>query len=439
MGEVMTRSFCMMIAAGLVLTVAWHSSAAEGKAPATGAPPSSLAAPFEGADGAFAHDPKFADRKIWPDWVEKTDFAKQQWPKARVLVWNKTDTLRNPDMDSPDNWLEDGKPAKTGPDKDTDAIFPSGAKPYRLNGEGGCHFRHVTVETGANVGVRSFVIHGNLWIKKGASFAHFGLGGSENTFMRSDNAAPNFAANKIAYNKPADRSTEWLGCWLVNDELDLLSGQFIVGPGSAFLPGDRSMQRIYPKAKLILMSGSLFEKRAMQYAQTDVQVTGELLAGTPDRPLTADCTLGLSAKLKENARNVKTTDYGLMLYKEGKIVVTSADPAKARLVFKRNTRPASSYKMTPEEEKRLPTGVDMVLLGETKFDGVVFSDILKGGIIMPDPSAAKQWKNVTVGSGSAGKTLEDLLSAYKGSMNVKMDDGGIGGSVLKKQKDNQDN
>jgi hypothetical protein len=407
------------------------------KAAPVSRPASSLAAPFEGTDGASAHEPKFGDRKIWPAWVDKTDFVRQSWPKARVLVWAKPQTLRNPGMDDPANWLEDGKPAKTAPDENTDVIFPAAATAYRLAGEGGCHVRHVTAETGAHVSVRSFVVHGNVWIKKDASFAHFGLAGDENTFMRCDNEAPNFAANKIAFNKHPDKSTEWLGCWLVNDELDLLSGKFIVGPGSAFLPGDRSTQRIYAKAQLILMSGALFEKRAMQFALTDVQLSGSLLAGTPDRPLTEDCTVGLSAKLKEGARNVKATDRGLMLFKEGRIVVTSAEPAKARLVFRRNARPASSYKMTAEEEKRLPAGIDMALLGEVKLNGVLFDEVLKGGILLPDTKAAAQWKDVVLGTANGGKSLGELLAPYEGDLDVKMTDGGIGGSVLKKQKEAQ--
>jgi hypothetical protein len=401
--------------------------------PPVAAAKSELLPPVDKTAGAFAHDPKFSDRAVWPEWVEKTDFIKQDWPKARLLTWAKTEIVRNPDLNDPANWLEDGKPAKTAPDENTDVVFPAGPKSYSINGEGSCTMRHVTVEPGVRIGLKTFVIHGNVWVKKGAIFSQVSLRGTRNTFMRSDAAEANQAANKINFNRDPGTSVEWIGTWKLGDELDLFSGDFIVSPGSTFLPGDRSSQRIYPKARLILLSGSTFQKRGTQYCMHDLQITGELLAGTPQRPLTADCTIGLSAKIKGagDARLSKAGDRGLVLYKEGKITVNSTDPAKARLVLKLNPLPASSMNLTDEQKPLLPKGIDMILLGEANLQGVEFNDVLKGGILMPDVATAAKWKNVTLGTGNGG-TLQELLAPYKGAADIKMDNAGIAGQKMKK-------
>ena len=384
---------------------------------------------------ATAHDPKYDDRSLWPAWVEKTDFIKQEWSKARVLVWAKTEgRMRNLEMSDPEYWLEDGAPEKKGPDENTDIVVPSppasARRGYMIHGEPACPARHVTVEPGVRVGVRMFSVYGNVWVKRGASFSHIRLGGGANTFMRSDDEKPNFAANKIAFNRPPDNSVEWIGCWLVNDELDLFSGRFIVAPDSTFLPGDRSSQRIYPKAELILLSGSTFEKRAVQFALHDVQVTGELLVGTAERPLTRDATLGLCAKLKKTYLNAKPSHIGLVLYKEGRIAVHSTDPEQARLVIRRNTRPPASNRVPAELEKDMAGGLEMLLLGETALNGVEFRDVLRGGIRMPDPNAAGQWESVKI---AGGRKLDDLLTKYEGDGGT-MDDRGIAGTLIRKMK-----
>jgi len=399
---------------------------------------------------ATAHDPHYDDRTLWPAWVEKADFAKEQWPKARLLVWaHAGKSMRGVDASDPANWLEDGRPARKGPDENTDVVFVPWADGKRtfVAGDKGCAVRHMTVEAGVGAHLKTVAVHGNQWIKRGGSFHQTHPGGARDTFMRNDTPEPNNVANKITLNKPPEKSIEWIGNWKIGDELDLFSGIFIVAPDSTFLPGDRSTQHIYPDAKLVLLSGSAFYKRSNQYWGHDVEVVGEILAGTADRPLTKDAVLGLSFKAKGKARGhvnrgpfishmTNEGDKALILYKQGRIAVHSADPATARLVIQwrgfGEGRP--NKEAEPPDVAAMPHGIDMILLGETRFDGVRFDHVLKGGVEMPDPSARAAWKNVSFGEGNFAPQ-DELFAKYTGSLDIRMKDTGVAAPLVRRLRE----
>ncbi len=400
------------------------------------------------ANQPTAHSPRFEDRSVWPAWVEKTAFVKEEWPQARLLVWaHAGQTLRGADMSDPANWLQNGKPATQGPDENTDIIItagPDGARTF-IAGNKGCDARHMTVEKGVGAFLKSVSVHGNMWIKDGASWHAINVRGSKDTFMRNDNPTSNSAANKIAFNKPPDKSTEWMGQWKIGDELDLFSGIFIVSPDSTFMPGDRSTQHIYPKAKLVLTSGSAFYKRDNQYWGHDIEIVGEVMAGTPQRPLTKDATLGLSFKAKGAAKGhgnefishmTNEGDMGLILYKEGRLTVHSTDPKVARLVIQWRGfgEKRAGKENEPAAVAAMPHGIDMLLLGDASLDGVEFNHVLKGGIAMPDLAARNAWKNVTYGKENLAPS-EELFTKYTGDLNQKMKDTGIAAGLAKKAKD----
>ncbi len=401
------------------------------------------------ANEPMAHSPRYDDRSVWPAWVEKTAFVKEEWPKARLLVWaHAGKSLRGADMSDPANWLENGKPVTEGPDENTDIIItagPDGAKTF-IGGSKGCEARHMTVEKGVGAFLKSVSVHGNMWVKDGASWHAISVRGSRDTFMRNDNPTPNAAANKIAFNKPPDKSTEWMGNWKIGDELDLFSGIFVVSPDSTFMPGDRSTQHIYPNAKLVLTSGSAFYKRDNQYWGHDIEIVGEVLAGTPQRPLTKDATLGLSFKAKGAAKGhakgkesishlTKEGDMGLILYKEGRLVVHSADPKTARLVIQWRGfgEKIPSKENEPAAVAAMPHGIDMLLLGDASLDGIEFNNVLKGGIAMPDLAARDAWKNVTYGKDNLAPTPE-LFTKYTGNLDIEMKDTGVAVGLAKKAK-----
>jgi len=365
--------------------------------------------------------------------VEQTDFIKEHWPKARVLVWAHAGSkMRGVDMTDPANWLEEGQPARFGPDENTDAVFPAKSG---VASKSVFRARHVTVESGASITVADANVDGNLWVKSGGKFARskgqFGRY-DKNTFCRSDNEGFHFIPNMLVNNKRKDCSTEWLGKWKTGDEVSLYSGVFSVGPDSMFLPTDRRAIRVFADATLVLMSGATLQERGNCYHANDIEINGTLLAGTPARPLTRDCTIGLSfkAKGKGNVKASNADDHGLVLSAEGAIEVHSADPKTARLVFRWPRLPNETNASQNEEAPDLaaaPHGIDMVLAGRFQFDGVEFNDVLKGGILLPNPSVRQAWKNITLGTGNGGSENE-LLAKFTGTVDLQMQ--GVRGGIV---------
>jgi len=386
---------------------------------------------------ATAHDPHFKDKGLWPADVEKTAYSKEIWPKATLMVWARTDGARGPaDVKAVANWLVDGKAATSLPNRDTDVYFPDGK--YAVQGKG-FRARHVTVGQGVQVAWSvDLQPVGNFWIKRGGSVASASIfKGDKNVFIRNDNldfTKPESAlANKILICRGKNSSAEIIGVVKAWDEFSILSGTLIVGPGAELVPGDRSVQNIYPDAKLILMSGSKFYKRANQPWDYDVIVAGELLAGTPERPLTEDCTIGLSWRRKGRGPGEKATagrpnDYGLVVRPDGKMYVYSADPNKARLVITWNGLKSDSSgraedvaKIPPDELRACPRKVDMVFQGDVALSAVRFDCVLKGGIMMADPSLRAKW-NVAVGDHNEAPP-DGLFAALKGKVNPNLDVG----------------
>ena len=187
-----------------------------------------------------------------------------------------------------------------------------------------------------------------------------------------------------------------------------------MAPGSTFLPTDRRTQRIGPDAELVLLSGSTLHLRGNHYFDVDFLVQGKVLAGTPDRPLTKDCHLGLSFKAGSKVKKGRAdgTHTGLILAPQGEIAVHSADPKTARLVFNWHRREAETKGFEdgePPEVAAMPHGVNMMLAGKVRFEGVEFNDVLKGGIRMPDLTLRGNWRNIFFGETNFGKG-DDLFT-----------------------------
>jgi len=378
---------------------------------------------------ATADSPNFADKSDWPTDVQKTAYFKEAWPAAPLMVWARTEkTGQDTDPKDPANWLLDGKPATTAPDENTDVRFPEGSF-VRIKGKANLRTRHLTIASGVSI-PKSLTLtpFGNVWIQGSGLVEEMGkFTGEKHTFLRNDKADFRMRgaglANKIMFNKAKDVSVEVIGTILSFDELSVISGDLVVGPEAEIAPGNRSIQNIYPDARLILMSGAKFHKRGNQTDSNDLVVAGELLAGTPERPLTKDCFLGLSSKSKgkdsENGRPVGgPNDYGMVVRPDGTVRVTSSDPKTARLVITWNGLSSAKFEGAGEPATQ-PLTVDLVLQGKISLEGVMFDHILKGGIHVTDPAAAKSWK-ATFGDHNEGKP-EELLSKIDEPINPKLE------------------
>jgi hypothetical protein len=345
-----------------------------------------------------AHNPCYDRKDLWPEDVQKTAYYKETWPKAPLYVWtvpgDKSGKGPATDPRDPANWLVDGKRPSAPPGEDCDVLFPQGSG-VRLQEDVRLSVRHLTVGEGVRV-PKPLKIRplGNVWIKPGGRVEEVAtFGGPKNVFLRNDNrdwlSQGAGLANKIVFNKPIGASIEILGAVKAWDEIGFFCGTVIVGPDAALVPGNRSVQCVYPDARLVLMSGSSFHKRGNQPYSNDLVVAGELLAGTPDRPLTRDCTLGLSFKTKGQAGIVNNpnpggaNDYGMVVNPGGKVLVYSADPKKARLVITWNGLNSNQHQEAGGPDST-PRHVDLVLQGRVDLDGVLFDHIRAGGILVAD-------------------------------------------------------
>ncbi|MBC8002042.1 MAG: hypothetical protein H7X97_05595, partial [Opitutaceae bacterium] len=284
----------------------------------------------------------------------------------------------------------------------------------------------------ARIDCSRLTIHGNLWVKGGGNI--FGgnakFVGTKHTFMRNDGnpKAEDFLANKLDIMKAPTASVETIGRWAQDDEMRIRSGTLVLGPDTLFQPGDRGGHRLWPKANLVLMSGSRLQSIGNKYEDRDWVISGNLLAGTTGRPLTADATFGLSFKVHAELKGTANpggastvNDTGFALNSTGRIAVTSADPKKARLVICWSGR-AHRFGGIPQDLDSYAhkEKIKVVLLGKTDFNGVEFRDFRLGGIAMSQPSDSTQWKNITLGDKNEGP-LNKLIVKHDGPTEYGMD------------------
>jgi hypothetical protein len=355
-----------------------------------------------------AHSPCFEKEGLWSADVTKTAYCKQKWEPARLLVWGRKGDYTGSFKDLA-NWLEDGKPAAEGPDENTDVLFPDVEGKMKLIGGpgnwptwGSIKVRHLTVGSGVEVCLRDITPTGNIWVRKGATWniheAYWR--GDQDVFARNDGKRVMLKIPTVT--KLNGDSVETVGPWGNVDGVYVYTGKLIIGPDSSWWGGDRHQNTVCSKGTLILMSGATFQTYRNKTRWFDLEVYGELLAGTPERPLEKDAYFPLSFKsrgrLQFQGKNYgDERDVALMLRPQGRMAVYSADPAKARLVF-RQWRDEKNQDLPANEQK-----VQMMLLGKTDLNGAVFDEIDAGGIELADVAARSQWKNVFFGTGNAAE------------------------------------
>ncbi|MFO8014904.1 MAG: chitobiase/beta-hexosaminidase C-terminal domain-containing protein [Phycisphaerae bacterium] len=406
----------------------------------------------------------------WPDEPpekgHKPAYTTEEWEKpGRLLVWarpGKTGRLREAA-----GWLANGKPMadlpKTviwgGPtwnrsrrlaefDEHTDILLPAADKPYSVRG--GAHWhqskgflaRHLTVEEGGSFKANVKGLFGNLWISAGSDFYGGGCAyfrGTQHTFIRNGDPRPvgepidwasleakALARKWVLRKEDPGASMEIIGGAGSGDETHVQGGRLIVGEGSTVLIGPRCCQTVGPAAVLQLQSGAVFAKNVNQPHKQDMLVRGRLQAGSPERPITEDCYVGLSFKDHERlfagVHQQKRGEYrGLEIWPGAQVRVHSADPAEARLVFRYHGKDgfgdtgAPPKKGEPGYEAYLaiPRQIDITIWdgADVQLDGVLFDDVRKGGLRLMDPDIRDAWKHVFYGKQNAGPP-DALVARY---------------------------
>ena len=421
-----------------------------------------------------ADNPQYDSKAFWPMLVGDEYFLKQDWPKARLLIWappgseeeSRKRFSREPN--SPANWIDasTGEPAITPPNMETDVIFPDSDQPYSVLGKGFI-CRHLTL--GRNIdfqpgGGHNLAVFGNLWMRPGAKmyvYRTLSFVGNRDTFFRQDWPADGklkklhdegtalpydptqardnrswWAGNVCRYfshDKP-DKTTELIGFVKTQDEVRIQAGTFIIGRDSRFLCGGTSTAAIGRAGCIALMDGAM-HGHASNQSRLDCSVAegGAITAGTPDRPIRRDARMGVGYRNRMNTSfpdQVKngrrgTSSYGLFGGSfSGKLIGYPAPNSDAKLVvgwqrisyggFGRGTNMTTSFK---EAFKKLPPKITIWIGEHAQVENVRFEDLHRGGIVLPDAqAAAKSWKNVMYGEGCLSKTPEELIREYQGQV-----------------------
>jgi hypothetical protein len=394
----------------------------------------------------------------------KPPYTTETWSKPkRLIVWAKPGTSGR--FDEPNNWLANGSVAKTlastavwsGPawgrkkqtaelDKDTDILFPAAGKDYQVRGRSGAYLaRHMTIESHAFFSHNLKGGYGNLWVAQTGRLDGGGcafLRGSKHTFFLNGVRrkpgpvdwttieAKHFARKWILRKDSPEASMEFIGSIGSGDETHIVRGRGVVSENSSIMIGARCCQTVRREASLVLTSGAVLAKHSNQLHKQDMLVGGELLAGTPERPLTSDCYLGISFKDHKalfagdmwKQVGKERGFFGFEVVAGGTIRVHSTNPSKARLVFACHQKEGAGDsgrvpgKQDPKRQAydNLPRRINMVIWtdADVELNGVVFNDIEQGGIRLEDMSIKDSWKNVVYGDNNGGSP-EELFMKHK--------------------------
>jgi len=436
----------LLAAAGLILTVgaATFAMSAEGGTkppPAPAAVPTAAFVPIA-YDLATpgAHNPCY-DRKDlgWPADVQKTAYYKEKWEPARLLVWRVADTKQKQSVgpeqyNNPANWQEYpvtatgyGTPqaATAPPDDNTDVVL---AIPNRTDKDDQremvvwniSKMRHLTIGPAVRLdsGDDSVPVPviGNVWVEGIWTSIHNKTVPQKDSFLHTIPSKSKRGQSRVDFktlhcDKAAGHSLEIQGRVTVGDWMEVNTGMLIVGPNSYLGTGNRHQNIIAPKGAIILMSGSVMQTNDRKVNDYDLAVFGRLDAGTAERPLTADVTIPLNGKPRHGKG-----DRSLRFEPTSSMTVHSADPLKARLVFKKRMNSDQDDRAQKEKYQGQFGPIDVVFGGKTSFDGVFFDDVSLGGIQIKDEEVRKDWKNITFGDKNAGKP--DELFAVIGAISL---------------------
>jgi len=387
-------------------------------------------------------------------------YAKQEWPDCPVMIWARPGESGASSVGP--NWLDEtGMPhfdyplvlphnvrADTRP---VDILLPASDERYAATGmhiRGGAVSplqRHLTIERNACYAT-VHNLHGNLWMKDASGFN--GLTGSSggefasnrlgmHRFLRFDgrripyrsrgsDAAPIDSRDVVLaqfglFSAGRGGSLELIG--KIRSAADRLSiggpGRVIISQGSELHEGSRSALWVLDDGELVLLQDAfagteMTQQRPQCYAS--MIVGGTLRIGLPDKPITRDMLFPLSGIKKglisrSPGFSVRSVGSSFVLGSQGRFVIHSADPKKARVIFtmhdsKRALARDASYRAKAPRSRDLSLwgaeGIGCHFAGATEIDGVMFDNIHPGGIVAT-PEARAKWKNVFYGKNNLAK------------------------------------
>ncbi len=369
----------------------------------------------------------------------------EEWPEGRQLVW--ANPGESGEINNAENWEENGKTAKTPPDRNTDILLPKSSNDYTVKGGRKDQVRHVVIEKGAELkgGHRNELeIWGNVDVKDGGNIHFISIRGDRDTYFNieesrfpdkggvyrhcSKNLPKSQACNsqishKFQICKIGTKSVEFLTNVGVSDEVMLQHGKCIISGDFRFSGAtNKGAFEVYDGGILEIQSGGRLapfvnENRKGVY-NVNIYRNGVLQAGSPERPLTEDAYLCLGF-----AENDKPGRSGLYAALGSFIRVYSTDPKKARLVVtsitsvKEFTDGQGGSVGSSSESAKENKGVMLQLAGDVHLDGAHFDYLAKGGIGLFNPKTAKEWKNVTFGKKCDGDDFDDLVSKMQADPN----------------------
>jgi hypothetical protein len=359
------------------------------------------------------------------------NYGKQDWSKRPLMVWRRPGKTGSRFVAA--NWLDEaGRPyfelpigVDQGPESpDADILLPAADDFYQVVADRPpWAIRHMTIEDNAHFFL-TYNVSGNMWMKDGSGKQAPWFGKYTNTkpgvhrFLRFDGMRirrPHRAGEAPQRLDAADCTISQWGCYQtgpggtleligtnrVNDQFRIAGeGKLIISEGSYLAPGPRACFAIQPEATVVLLQDARIslETTATQLGKASVWVGGTLMIGTPRRPITRDMLFpvtGIEDKFinRHPAGNIRTPGVSLLVGKEGRLVMHTADPIKARLVFKMH-----DSERAREQGKRWgdPDGIVLDFEGTTELNGVVFDNVLEAGI-MVSPEQRATWKNVSYG------------------------------------------
>jgi len=397
---------------------------------------------------------------LWGDVAGKGrygKYAKQAWPDCPVMIWARPGKSGACTVGA--NWLDGtGTPcfdfpqtSRHGGGSDApplDMLLPAADSPYAVTGwssrgsKASPLHRHLTIERNACY-APPHNLHGNLWMKHGSGLN--GLTGSQggefaniqpglHRFLRFDGKriphrrsgieAPlvdsrDAVLAQFGYFSAGDGGTlELIG--RIRSAADRLSiggsGRVIISEGGELHEGSRSALWILQGATLALLQDAfagteMTQQRPQCYAS--MIVGGTLMIGLPDKPIHKDMRFALSGVRKDLINrspgfSVRATGSSFVLGQQGRFVIHSADPRKARVIFtlhdsKRAIARDTAYRAKAPRARDMalwkPEGIVCYFAGETDVDGILFDKTYPGGIVVA-PEARAKWKNVFYGKGN---------------------------------------